>query len=246
MIRLSLIGIGSGNPEHLTLQALRVLREADLVLIPLKGDGKSQLAELRDQMCAEHAPNVPVARFEMPVRDPAIAEYAARVNAWHDAISDRWESALAPLGGAGHAVLLVWGDPSLYDSTLRIAARVAERLPLRIEVIPGITSVQALTASFAEPLNTLGGPITILPARRLRDEGWPEGAETLVVMLDEGTSFDTLPPGTQVWWAGYAGMEQEVREAGPLAEVLPRIQAARAAARARHGWIMDITMLRRP
>ncbi len=246
MIRLSLIGIGSGNPEHLTLEAVRVLQEADLVLIPMKDGGKGQLAELRDDVCATHAPHVPIARFDMPVRDPAIADYETRVNAWHDAISDRWQDALSPLGGSGHAVLLVWGDPSLYDSTLRIAARVAERVPLEIEVIPGITSVQALTASFAEPLNTLGGVITILPARRLREGGWPEGADTVVVMLDEATSFDTLPGDTLVWWAGYAGMAQEVRDQGPLAEVLPRIQAARAEARARHGWIMDITMLRRP
>ncbi|MGR3502619.1 precorrin-6A synthase (deacetylating) [Pseudaestuariivita sp.] len=246
MIRLSLIGIGSGNPEHLTLQAARVLGEADLVLLPEKGHDKAQLADIRREILAVHAAQVPVAPFTMPERDPAIADYETRVNAWHDAIADVWKDALSPLDGTGHAALLVWGDPSLYDSTLRIAARVATRLKLEIEVIPGITSVQALTASFAEPLNTLGGPVTILPARRLRDGGWPEGAETLVVMLDAGTSFETLPVDTQVWWSAYAGMAQEVRIAGPLGEVLAQIREARKAARARHGWVMDITMLRRP
>ena len=245
MIRLSLIGIGSGNPEHLTLQALRVLKSADLVLIPEKGAGKGQLAELRRAVLSEHAPDVPVAAFEMPERDPSIADYAARVEAWHDEISARWQEALARLGGAGHAALLVWGDPSLYDSTLRIAGRVAERVAMEISVVPGITSVQALTATHGMPLNTLGGVVAICPARRLREDGWPKGAETVVVMLDEGVSLEGLLDDTRVWWAAYAGMAQEVRLSGRLAEVLPRIVAARAAAKARHGWVMDITMLRR-
>ncbi|KNG94032.1 precorrin-6A synthase (deacetylating) [Pseudaestuariivita atlantica] len=245
MIRLSLIGIGTGNPEHLTLQAIRVLQEADRVLIPEKGRGKEDLADLRRAICADHAPDVPLAVFEMPRRDPAITDYAERVEAWHDAIARLWQEALAPLGQEGHAALLVWGDPSLYDSTLRIAGRVARDLPMWVEVVPGITAIQAMTAAHAIPLNTLGGTVAILPARRLRDHGWPEGAETIVVMLDEGTSFETLPDDTQVWWTAYAGMAEEISIAGRLKDALPRIRAARVEARAAHGWIMDTTLLRR-
>ncbi|MFZ0100070.1 MAG: precorrin-6A synthase (deacetylating), partial [Gemmobacter sp.] len=55
-----------------------------------------------------------------------------------------------------------------------------------------------------------------------------------------------LPPkGLHIWWAGYAGMTCQITESGPLSEVCDRIVARRAAARAEHGWIMDIYLLRR-
>lgn len=86
----------------------------------------------------------------------------------------------------------------------------------------------------------------ITTGRRLRDHGWPEGADTVVVMLDGDCAFRDLPPeGLTIWWGGYVGMAQEVLDHGPLAEAGPRIIAARAQARARHGWIMDIYLLRR-
>ena len=52
MIELSLVGIGSGNPEHLTLEAIRVLEEADLILLPRKGDEKTELADLHGKEAA--------------------------------------------------------------------------------------------------------------------------------------------------------------------------------------------------
>ena len=145
---------------------------------------------------------------------------------------------------AREVVLLVWGDPSLYDSTLRIAARLRPAPKLR--VVPGITALQALTAAHAIPLNTVNGPVTITTGRRLRDHGWPEGAETVAVMLDGECSFLGLAPeGVRIWWGACLGMANQVLDAGPLAEAGPRIVAARAEARAAHGWIMDIYLLRR-
>jgi precorrin-6A synthase len=140
--------------------------------------------------------------------------------------------------------LLVWGDPGLYDSTLRIAARL-DPAP-RLQVVPGVTALQALTAAHAIPFNTVNGAVTVTTGRRLRDHGWPEGAETLVVMLDGECSFQALDPaGLWIWWGGFLGMAEQVLESGPLAEAGPRIVETRAAARARHGWIMDTYLLRR-
>jgi precorrin-6A synthase len=65
-------------------------------------------------------------------------------------------------------------------------------------------------------------------------------------MLDSGGAFATLPPqGITIYWAAYLGMPQQISHAGPLAETTPRILRDRAAARAQHGWIMDIYLLRR-
>lgn len=247
MITLSLIGIGSGNPDHLTRQAMRAMNAADLILIPRKGAGKADLAELRREIVAEVLTNpaTRIAEFDLPVRDEATADYRRRVDDWHDAIAAIWAEAIAShLGETGRVALLVWGDPALYDSTLRIAARL--RPAPALDVIPGITSIQALTAAHAIPLNEINGPVTITTGRRLRDEGFPPGTDTCVVMLDGECSFQSLPPeGLHIWWAGYAGMACQITESGPLAEAAARIVARRAAARAEHGWIMDIYLLRR-
>jgi precorrin-6A synthase len=65
-------------------------------------------------------------------------------------------------------------------------------------------------------------------------------------MLDGHCAFQHLPPeGITIWWGAYLGMPQQICIAGPLAEVGERIQAERQAARAAHGWVMDIYLMRR-
>jgi precorrin-6A synthase len=138
---------------------------------------------------------------------------------------------------------MVWGDPSLYDSTLRIAARLPGVV---VRVIPGITSLQVLTAAHAIALNSLAAPVTITTGRQLREGGWPEGASSVAVMLDKGGAFAAIDPaGPQIWWGAYVGMPQETLIHGPLSIVSEEILATRARLRAEHGWIMDIYLLRR-
>ena len=245
MYDLTLIGIGTGNPDHLTLQAIKAINAADLILIPRKGEGKADLAELRHAICRDVLTNpaTQIAEFDLPVRDEAIADYRARVDAWHDAIAAVWADAIAAHPSARHVALLVWGDPALYDSTLRIAARL--RPAPQIRVIPGITSIQALTSAHAIVLNEIGAPYIVTTGRRLRDEGWPAGVDTVVVMLDGECSFQSLPPeGIQIWWGAYVGMPEEIAVAGALTEVAVEILSRRAEARLRHGWIMDIYLMR--
>lgn len=243
---MSLIGIGTGNPDHVTLQAVRAINAADLILIPHKGADKSDLAEIRQRILDATLTN-PATRivgFDLPLRDAGDPDYVAGVADWHDAIAAAWQAALAPYPAADHVALLVWGDPGLYDSTLRIAARL-DPAPL-VTVIPGISAPQVLAAAHGIALNTVGGPFLTTTGRRLRDHGWPDGAETLVVMLDGDCAFRTLDPaGLTIWWGAYVGMAAQMLDHGPLAEAGPRIVATRAAVRAGHGWIMDIYVLRR-
>ncbi len=252
MIELLLIGIGAGNPEHLTRQAVRALNSADLVMIPRKGADKADLAELRRAICADVLTNpaTAIVEFDLPVRDASIPDYRQRVDQWHDAIAKVWTATIqAAISGENSqqpaiVALLVWGDPALFDSTLRIARRL-EPAP-EIRVIPGITAMQALTAAHAIPLNDIGQPFLVTTGRQLRDSGWPDGADTLVVMLDGDCAFQHLDPtDVTIWWSAYAGMPGEINLSGPLEATGPRIIAARAEARARNGWIMDIYLLRR-
>jgi precorrin-6A synthase len=246
MQELFLIGIGSGNPEHLTLQAIRAMNGVDVILIPHKGAGKADLAELRREICAQVVTNpaVQLVEFDLPVRDPATPDYLQRVEDWHDAIAQAWMDALMAAGSPGRVALLVWGDPSLYDSTLRIAARLAPAP--QVTVIAGITSLQALTAAHRMPMNGLGAAFTVTTGRNLRDLGWPADVSRIAVMLDGDCSFAQIAPeGVTIWWAAYAGMAQEVTMAGDLAQLSAQIIAKRAALRAAHGWIMDIYILDR-
>ncbi|WP_296743936.1 precorrin-6A synthase (deacetylating) [Mesorhizobium sp.] len=246
-LALSLIGIGSGDPEQLTLAAIRAINAADLVLVPRKGEAKSDLADLRRTICAQvlTSANTRIAEFDLPIRDAARDDYLKGVGDWHDAVAAAWSRAIAThLGRAGHVALLVWGDPSLFDSSLRIAERLTPR-PV-VKVVPGITSIQALCATHTLPLNEIGQPFVVTTGRKLRENGWPPGIDTVVVMLDGGAAFQSLDPeGLQIWWGAYLGMPDEIIMSGQLAETGSAIVAARSAARARHGWIMDTYILRR-
>ena len=247
-IAISLIGIGTGNPDHVTRAAVTAMNAADLILLPRKGAGKSDLVDLRRTICTALLTGpAKVVEFDLPERD-ADAPYRAAVDAWHDEIAAVWAAQIAEhLPGGGRVAFLVWGDPSLYDSSLRIAERLrAGGRSIGVSVVPGITSLQALTAAHAIPLNTLAAPVTITTGRRLRAEGWPAGVETLAVMLDAACAFETLAPdGITIWWGAYLGMAQEALIAGPLAAVGAEIVTRRAGLRARHGWIMDVYLLRR-
>ena len=239
---LFLIGIGTGNPDHVTLAAQSAMRDAACVLVPRKGPDKADLAGIRQRILDASGTEAAIIEFDYPVRDPDLP-YLDRVAAWHSEIASRWAAALETAPD-GPVALLVWGDPALYDSTIRIAERMS--LPLRIKIVPGITAVQALCAAHALPLATVGGAFTVTTGRQLRDHGWPDGVETLAVMLDGTCAFQNLPADDfQIWWGAFLGMPEQVLVAGPLSEVSAEIVAQRAAARADHGWIMDTYVLRR-
>ena len=246
-LTLSLVGNGCGDPAQLTLAGVRAVNAADLVLIPRKGEEKSDLAELRRTICAGVLTNsrTRVVEFDLPRRDSEREDYRAGVDAWHDAVAAAWSREIAThLGAEGRVALLIWGDPSLYDSSLRIARRL-DPLP-HIEVIPGITSIQALCAAHAIPVNEIGEPFLVTTGRRLREGGFPTGVETVVVMLDGGAAFQSLDArGLHIWWGAYLGMADQMIMSGPLAEVGASIAAARQDARARHGWIMDSYIIKR-
>jgi precorrin-6A synthase len=247
VLTLSLIGIGCGDPRQLTLAAVSAINAADLILIPRKGEEKSDLAELRREICAQVLTNARtrLVEFDLPARDADREDYRGGVDDWHDAVAAVWSREIAAhLGSGGRAAFLIWGDPSLFDSSLRITRRL-EPAP-EIEVIPGVTAIQALCAAHAIPLNEIGAPFLVTTGRRLREGGWPPGVETVVVMLDGGTAFQSLDPaGIHIWWGAYLGLPYQIILSGPLAQVGREIADMRAEARTRHGWIMDSYILKR-
>jgi precorrin-6A synthase len=248
MRNILIIGIGAGNPEHLTLEAIAALNRADVLFIPDKGEEKAALRRLREEICARFIER-PYRSVAVPIPQRAMAgdDYRGVVDDWHQRIADSYRELFTrelPAGETG--ALLVWGDPAVYDSTLRIMERVAASgLPLDWQVYPGISSVQVLAARHRIPLNSIGGPILITTGRRLAG-GFPADQDSVVVMLDGEQAFGKIDPaGIDIVWGAYLGTADELLIAGPLAEVASQIAHVRAQARERHGWIMDTYLLRR-
>lgn len=249
---LLVIGIGTGDPEHLTVQAVKAIRRVDVFFLLDKGGGPDDLNRRRREICerylGERRPRF--VQVPDPPRDRTAEAYEAAVSDWTRRRADLYGRLLRDeLGEGGVAGMLVWGDPSLYDAGLRLVAELRHGRPagleLEVEVIPGITSPQALAARHGITLNRVGGAFQVTTGRRL-EEGWPGGTDDVVVMLDAGSAFRAVPAeGVDIYWGANVGTEDEVLVAGPLAEVTGEIEEARAAVKARRGWVMDTYLLRR-
>lgn len=250
MRHILVVGIGSGNPEHMTIQAINALNRADVLFLPTKGAKKAELADVRRDIVARYVTN-PESRtvdYAVPVRRTEGQSYMQGVDEWHAAIAEIHETMFSTeLGEHGIGAFLVWGDPMLYDSTIRILERVGRRgnVAFDYSVIPGITSVQALCASHRIPLNLVGQPVAITTGRRLADS-FPDIVETAVVMLDGEQAFQRIEdPDAMIYWGAYLGTPDEIVISGRLSDVKEKILATRAEARLRHGWIMDIYLLQK-
>lgn len=250
MKHLYIVGIGTGNPEHLTIQAINALNKADVLFIPNKGASKTELADVRREICERYVtrPDSSTVEYDVPSRQTAGRSYQQSVDEWHADIARTYEALFAteiPEGGSG--AFLVWGDPSLYDSTIRIIERVkaADQVDFDFSVVPGITSIQALAASHRIPINAIGKPVQITTGRRLA-ESFPQLVDSAVVMLDGEQAFSKIDaPDAEIFWGAYLGTQDEIIVSGRLADVAGDILKTRAEARERHGWIMDIYLLRK-
>jgi precorrin-6A synthase len=251
MRRLLVIGVGAGDPDHVTAQAVRALNEADVLFVVDKGPGNEDLVAVRREICARFIddPAYNVVELPDPPRDRTSADYRGAVASWRGHRAQVWAQAVgAELGEHDVGAFLVWGDPSLYDSTLDVLERMlADGLAtFTYEVIPGVSSIHALTARHRISLNRVGTAVQITTGRRLAADGWPPGVADVVVMLDAGCAFSGIhPDGIEIYWGAYLGTPGELLVAGPLAEAGPRIERLRARARAERGWIMDTYLLRR-
>ena len=247
MRKIHIIGIGAGHPEHLTLQAVRALNELDVVFLPDKGEEKAELKRMRQAICERHiAGAYRTIEVDIPRRAQSPA-YRDDVQAWHAAIAARYAALIrAHLGEGECGGFLVWGDPALYDSTLRIIEAIcAGGLALDWDVIPGISAVQALAAAHRVPLNRIGESVAIVPARRL-EEAWAAGIDTVVVVLDGERAYRRLEGDeVEILWGAFVGMEEQRLISGRLSEVADEIDRVRRAGREAMGWIMDSYILRR-
>jgi precorrin-6A synthase len=254
MIEVLVIGIGTGNPDHLTQEAIRALNRVDLFLVADKGAHADDLVALRNEICrtfiTEHEYRV-VAVADPPRgsdRDRDAGAYRAGVDSWHQRRAQRYTEVIeAELGTSGVVGFLVWGDPAFYDSTLRIVELMqSSGSPIELTVIPGISSVQLLAARHRIALNRVGQPVHLTTGRRLLTEYDPALGDVLV-MLDGDLACAGLAadhPDLLIYWGAQLGLPDEALVTGTLADAIDEIRTTRSALRASRGWVMDTYLLR--
>lgn len=244
MRTISVIGIGPGDPGHLTLQAIEQMNRAEVFFTFDKGDEKAELAAFRAELLERHMRGpYRVVELPDPARDRAPRDYEGAVRDWLAVRAELYDRTItAQLPDGGHGAVLTWGDPALYDSTLRLL----DGLDVAVVSVPGISSIQVLAARHRIVLNRIGKPFLVTTGRRLAATGMPPGIGDVVVMLDGQEAFAALPAADlDIYWGACLGTPDEVLVSGDLGEVRERIRKVRAELRARKGWVMDVYLLRR-
>lgn len=248
MRRLLVVGIGAGHPDQVTVEAVRALNQVDAFIVADKQRGVDDLVAVREEICRRHVRgHYRFVEVPDPARDRAPSSYDRAVDDWHEARALAYEQVIRDRIGADETGgFLVWGDPALYDSTIRVVERILQRgvVSFDYEVLPGVSSVQVLAARHRIILNRVGEPVTVTTGRRLH-EAVAQGADNIVVMLDGRLSCADLPGCWDIWWGANLGTPEEALVAGTLHEVIGEIQLAREAAKRRSGWVMDTYLLRR-
>lgn len=247
MKQLLLIGIGPGDPRQVTYEAVEAMCRATVFFVLDKGADTDELVRLRKAILERYLPagGYRLVQVEDPQRDALATDYVGAVHDWHVQRAALYARLIEDeLGADDVGAFLLWGEPGLYDSTLRILDLVRQRgLALALQVIPGISSIQALAARHQVPLNRIGEPLTVLPGRRLAEQA---RIDNVLVMLDGQCAFAALQdPQLTIYWGAYLGTADELLIAGPLQLVKAQILDAREQARQRKGWIMDTYLLRR-
>ncbi len=249
MRRILLIGIGAGHPDYVTMQAVKALNEADVFFMVDKGEDTSDLEGFRKDICARYInePSYRVVTIREVSRDRTPTAYETEVVAWRDKRKAAYYAAIGELQDDECGAFLVWGEPALYDGTMDILDQVLNDAPgtFVYQVIPGISSLQALAAQHKVALNRIGRPFQVTTGRRLA-EGFPEEVDDLVVMLDARNAFRTVADqDVDIYWGAYLGTEDEVLISGKVRDVMDEIERVRTQKKAEKGWIMDTYLLRR-
>ena len=245
MIEIFIIGIGTGNPEHLTLEGMNTIKKMDIILLPRKNEQKQELLNFRKYICGLNATKKKtiVEEYDVPERSNSLT-YSNSVNIWHKKISENILNVIKKFDKKlNKFAFLIWGDPGLFDSTLRIISKI--EIKHKLKVISGITSIQSLTSAFSISLNQIGSSVLITNGRNLKKEMFSNN-QNVLVMLDGKYSFKNLDSKNYyIWWGAYLGMKKQILIKGILANVEKKIIFEKKKSKSINGWIMDTYLLKK-
>lgn len=185
------VGVGPGDPELLTVKALRVLREVDAVFVPVMSADDRGRAEA---IIAAHLPDVPLIRLVFALNDDVAGPQGRRRQHWDAAAATVAEHLRNHGGSTAFATI---GDPAVYSTFGYLAQGVRDVLPdVVVRTVPGITAMQAAASAAGVVLVEGTEPLTLLPLSRELD----------------GLTEALSRPGTVVAYKGGRRLDQ-VREA---------------------------------
>ena len=173
------VGVGPGDPELLTLKALRALGEADVVAHFAKAGNASHSRAI----AARH---LRAGVTELPLYYPVTTEWPSCSDGYRDAIREFYDGAAAQISAhleAGRVVAVISeGDPLFYGSYMHLHRRLAPRFAT--EIVAGVTGMSGCWSAAGMPIAQGDDVFTVLPAtlpeaelaRRLAD------ADAAVVM----------------------------------------------------------------
>lgn len=165
---LSGVGVGPGDPDHVTVKALRTLETADVILVPSTEARASGVGRAEEIVCT-HLPAKTAAIRRIPF---SMAEHRGvgqrRASAWEASATTAIEAFEA---GAKRVAFATVGDASVFSTFSYLCDLVSRRIEVTIEVIPGITAMQAIAATSRTPLVEGQEILSLVP--------WTVGPETL-------------------------------------------------------------------
>ncbi len=219
--RLYVVGIGPGDPELLTLKAVRILKEVPCIFVP-KGreEGSSLALSIVQKALTLDKKELVEAYFPMR-KTVRSAEFGARSAEDRQELDTKWnetvDAVLNRLDRGIDAAFITIGDPALYSTFFYLYDRLLERKPsLAIEIVPGISSINAAAARAGLYLGLGNERIAILPANYLDNlKETLEKFDTVVLMKVNkvfGTVRDTLTKmdlAAKAVYVARAGMDDE-------------------------------------
>ncbi|THA29474.1 precorrin-2 C(20)-methyltransferase [Streptomyces sp. A1277] len=186
--RLYGVGLGPGDPALMTLRAVEVIADADVVAYHSARHGRS----IARSIAAKH---LRADHIEEALVYPVTTETTDHPGGYRGAMEDFYTEAAARLAAhldAGRTVaVLAEGDPLFYGSYMHMHKRLADRYPT--EVIPGVTSVSAAAARLGTPLAEGEEVLTILPGTLPEEELTARLAATdAAVVMKLGRTFPAV------------------------------------------------------
>jgi len=177
---LHLVGVGPGDPELLTLRAVRVLRNVHVIAYPSTGEESAFAREIAKDYILPGAIMLPVTIPMIVDRGPAQEAYDAAAG-----------GILEHLRANRDVAWLCEGDPLFYGSAMYVLSRLTGSA--RVEIVPGVTSLTAAAAAIARPLAARNEILKVLPAPLDNDTLRPELLTTpAAAIIKVGRHFDRI------------------------------------------------------
>ncbi len=195
--KLYAIGVGPGDPELLTLKAVRILKSVPVLCVP-KGreEGTSLALSIVQGAVSIEGKEIVELHFPM-VKTASSAECGVRSADLKNELDAKWGQAadalLNSIDRGLNTAFITIGDPGIYSTFFYLYDRLLERRPaLEIEIIPGISSINAAAARAGMNLGLGSERMAILPANYL--DSLPETLEKFdtVVLMKVNKVFDTV------------------------------------------------------